>query len=145
MFELTNGRSRCYLLALTACGLFGVSTVNAQSLKGATAKVDDLNVTDLKLAGQLTLPCMLWADTEGSAFFTLEGGTGLLQRISFPDIKVMKQKNFERKFSWMSLSAEGVLLSESDSEEIWVVDPATLEVKNKIAVPKLKRAVSAPA
>lgn len=87
---------------------------------------------------------MLWVDNDGSAFLALEGGTGILRRISFPDCKVTKQRDFERKFAWMSLSEYGVLLSETDTEEIWVVDPATLEVKNKIAMPKLKRAVSAP-
>ena len=43
----------------------------------------------------------------------------------------------------MSLSAEGLVLS-ADSDQIWVVDPDTLEVKSKIDVPKVKRAVSAP-
>ncbi len=135
---------RFWIIVLAIYGIFSASTATAQTFKGATSKADDLKVTDLKMPGQAILPCMLWVDEAGSAFLALEGGTGVVRRISFPDFKVTKQKDFERKFTWMSLSAEGALLSESDSEEIWVIDPATLEVKTKIAVPKLKRAVSAP-
>jgi hypothetical protein len=114
-----------------------------EPLKGDTRTVDDLKATPLNLSPNAQLPCLLWADADGSAFFALERG-GMLRRISFPDCKVTKEKNLERKFTWMSLSAEGLLLSCPDAEQIWVVDPATLEVKNNIAVPKLKRAVSAP-
>ncbi|HEV3438945.1 MAG TPA: hypothetical protein VG122_16380 [Gemmata sp.] len=148
MFEISTGWRNYGLLVLTSCVLVGISLKPARAddkaLKGATFKVDDLKVTELKVSGKATLPCMLWVDPEGSAFLTLEGGTGILRRISYPDCNITKLKDFERKFAWISLSEYGVLLSETDTEEIWVVDPTTLEVKNKIAVPKLKRAVSAP-
>jgi hypothetical protein len=139
---------RDLLLALTGCALLGatVATTRAddKSLKGPAVKVDDLKVSELKIPGKATLPCMLWADPKGTALLTLEGSTGVLRRISFPAFKVTKEKDFKRKFTWMSLSGYGLLLSDADSEEIWVVDPATLETKSKIGVPKLKRAVSAP-
>jgi len=54
----------------------------------------------------------------------LDGGTSVLRRISFLDFTTMKKKDLERKFNWMSLSAEGLLLAEMDAEKIWVVDPA---------------------
>ncbi len=127
----------CFLVAASPALTWAVD----ESLKGETAKVDDLKGTQLKLPGKATLPCMLWADPEGSAFFALEGETGLLRRISFPDCKVTKQKKLDQKFNWMSISQAGLILS-ADSDRIWVVDPATLEVKSKIDVPKLKRAVS---
>jgi hypothetical protein len=114
------------------------------SLNGGSRMVDDLKVTTLKLPAAGQLPCMLWADAEGSAFLTLHSDTGTLRRVSFPGLEVTKQKNLDGKFSWMSMSAEGLLLSSPDSERIWVVDPATLEVKTKIDVPKLRRAASAP-
>ncbi|OWK43875.1 hypothetical protein FRUB_03474 [Fimbriiglobus ruber] len=101
-------------------------------------------MTSLNLPGKNLLPCMLWADAKGSAFFALENASGVLRRISFPDFVVAKQADLERKFEWLSLSAEGLLLSDPTGEEIWVVDPATFDVKAKIPVPKLKRAVSAP-
>jgi hypothetical protein len=114
------------------------------ALSSGSRMVDDLKVTTLKLPVKGLLPCMLWADAKGSAFLTLHSDTGVLRRISFPGLKVTKQKDLDGKFSWMSMSAQGLLLTCPDSEKIWVVDPATLEVKTKINVPKLRRAVSAP-
>jgi hypothetical protein len=115
-----------------------------EPLKGAVFRVDDLKVTPLRLPARSLLPCMLWADAAGTTFLTLEGNTGLLRRISFPDCKVVKQKELDRKFSWMSLSAEGLLLSEPAAEEVWMIDPVSLELKAKVGVPNLKRASSAP-
>ncbi len=106
--------------------------------------MNDLTAVTLNLPAKSLLPALLWADPQGSAFFALEGDTGVLRRISFPDCKVVKKADLERKFNWMSLSAEGLLLSQTDSDKMWLVDPATLQVKAKIVVPKLKRAVSAP-
>ena len=109
-----------------------------------TRMVGDAKVRTLKLPAKGILECMIWADAAGSAFLALDGDAGVLRRISFPDGKVVKQKQLDGKFSWMSLSAEGLLLSDPGSERILVVDPATLEAKTEIAVPKLKRAASAP-
>ncbi len=106
--------------------------------------MNDLKATTLKLPANEVLPCMLWADAEGTAFLALEGDTGVLRRISFPDCIATKEKQLDGAFTWMSLSAEGLLLSDPHSEKIWIVDPATLEVKDKIPVPKLKRATSSP-
>jgi hypothetical protein len=117
---------------------------NPNALSAGSRMVDDLKVTALKLPAKGLLPCMLWADAEGSAFLTLHSDTGTLRRISFPALEVKKRADLDGKFTWMAMSAEGLLLSSPDSEAIWVVDPATLEVKTKINVPKLRRADSAP-
>ena len=117
---------------------------DGESLKGETRQVNDLTAVTLNLPSKSLLPALLWADPQGSAFFALEGDTGVLRCISFPDCRVVKKTDLEHKFNWMSLSAEGLLLSPTDSDKLWLVDPATLQVKAKIAVPKLKRAVSAP-
>ncbi|OWK43913.1 hypothetical protein [Fimbriiglobus ruber] len=107
--------------------------------------VGDLKVTTLRVSGIGPIkPCMLWADAKGSEYLIIEAGTGILRRVSCPDLKVTKQKDFERLFGWMSISAQGVLLSDPAAEVIWVVDPVTFEVKTKIPVPKLKLAASAP-
>ena len=108
--------------------------------------VDDLKVTQAKLSSpfKLVLPCLLWANAAGSAFFTLEPDTGFLCRVSFPDLQVAKHADLKSKFTWMSLSAEGLVLTETDSGMIWLLDPASLAEKKKIEVPGLQRAVSAP-
>ena len=125
-------------------GRLAAAQADGESLKGETRKVNDLTAVTLNLPVKSLLPALLWADPQGSAFFALEGDTGVLRRISFPDCRVVKKADLERKFNWMSLSAEGLLLSQNDSDKMWLVDPATLQVKAKIVVPKLKRAVSAP-
>jgi hypothetical protein len=117
---------------------------SAQPVNDGSRMIGDLKVTKPPLDRAGLLPCMVWADAEGSAFFTLRGDTGLLQRVSFPDFKVTKKKDLERKFTWVSMSGQGLLLTCNEAEEIWVVDPGNLEVKAKIDVPKLKRAASAP-
>jgi hypothetical protein len=149
MFEISVGSRREWLLIVAGC-LPVVASValargqgKSRSLKGHTLRVGDLKVTVLNMHGKATLPCMLWANSKGSAFLALEGETGVLRRISFPSFAVTKEKDFERKFAWMSLSGEGLVLSERDSEEIWVVDPESFALKSKIHVPKLKRAASA--
>ncbi len=146
---ITNllGRRECRLLLIVCASLVGRSATaqaDGESLKGETRNLNDLTAVTLNLPPKSLLPALLWADPQGSAFFALEGDTGVLRCISFPDCNVVKKTDLERKFNWMSLSDEGLLLSQTDSDKMWLVDPATLQVKAKIAVPKLKRAVSAP-
>jgi hypothetical protein len=104
MFAISIGWRRSWLLVLAGCVLVSTSAAPARdegrSLKGGTRKVDDAKVCTLKLSARTLLPCMLWADKKGSAFLAVEGSTGLLRRISFPDFKVIKEKDLERKFTW---------------------------------------------
>ena len=147
MFKNLLCRRGSRLLLIVCASLVGRSAMaqsGGESLKGETRKVNDLTAVTLNLPAKSLLPALLWADPQGSAFFALEGDTGVLRCISFPDGKVVKKADLEHKFNWISLSAQGLLLSENDSDKLWLVDPATLQVKAKIAVPKLKRAVSAP-
>lgn len=147
MFKNLLGRGGCGLLLIVCACLVGrpaTAQADGESLTGEARKVNDLTAVTLNLPAKSLLPALLWADPQGSAFFALEGDTGVLRCISFPDCKVVKKTDLERKFNWISLSAEGLLLSEADSDKVWLVDPATLQVKAKIVVPKLKRAVSAP-
>jgi hypothetical protein len=116
----------------------------AKSVKGPTEVVDGLKVTTLTLPAKPQLACVLWADAKGSAFLTMEAETGLLRRVSFPKLMVETEKDLDRKFNWMSLSKEGLLLSDPSGEKVWLLDPETLELKAKIAVPQLGRAASAP-
>jgi hypothetical protein len=126
-------------LAWTAAG----RAAEGDALKGEARKVEDATVTSLKLEAKSLLPCLLWADEKGSAFLALDGASGALRRIAVPDFTVAKQKDLGRKASWLSPSAEGPLVSVADAGEVWVLDKDSYEVKKKIAVPNLKRAVSA--
>jgi hypothetical protein len=113
------------------------------ALKGEARKVEDATVTPLELDAKSLLPCLLWLDDKGSAFLALDGATGVLRRIAVPDFTVAKQKDLGRKATWLSPSAEGPIVSVADTGEVWVLDKDTYDVKKKIAVPNLKRAVSA--
>jgi hypothetical protein len=121
-----------------------VRAAEGDSLKDSTRKIDDLTLTTLKLDAKALLPCLLWADDKGTAFLVVDGGTGVVRRVSVPDFKVVKEKDLGRKVAWLNLSAEGPVASIADNDEIWVLDRDSLDVKKKINLPNLKRAVSAP-
>jgi hypothetical protein len=114
-----------------------------QELKGDTVEVDDLKATPLELPAKEMQPCLLWTDKEGSAFLTIDN-RGVLRRISFPAFKETQKADFRRKCAWLDRSAEGLVLSVPDPQEVWLLNPDTLKVSRKIAVPGLKRAVSSP-
>jgi hypothetical protein len=130
-------------LALAAGLIAGQVSSGEEALRGDTREVGDLKVTPIQLDGKKMLPCMRWADKEGKSFYTLNK-EGLLQRISFPEFKVLRKKDLERPVSYLSQSAEGLLVSVPDVGEFWVLDADNFEVKAKVPVPKLLRAVSAP-
>jgi len=46
---------------------------------------------------------------------------------------------------WLSPSAEGLLLTVTGLQEVWVLDPTDFRVKAKVAIPSAERAVSSPA
>jgi hypothetical protein len=114
---------------------------DGESLKEETKKVDDVTFTSLKLDVKNVLPCLVWADAKGSAFLVLDGGTGVLRRVSTADFTVVKEKELGRKMTWLSPCADGVLVS-ADNGEVWLLDADTFETKKKLPVPDLKRAVS---
>jgi hypothetical protein len=144
---LRNLPGRCLVILVVCASIVGRSQAahaDGESLQGETKTVNGLKSVALNLPAKSLLPTLQWADSKGSAFFALEGDTGVLRRISFPDCKVVKSTKLDRKFNWMSLSAEGLLLSQTDPEKLCIVDPVTFEMKAKLGFYKLKRAASAP-
>src|SRR5207249_4841458 len=81
-------------------------------------------------------------DDKGTAFWALDP-VGTIRRIAFPDLEVTHAIELEKKCSWLSPSAEGLVVSVTESKEVWVLDPTKFTVKSKIAVPFLQRAASA--
>src|SRR5262245_40913422 len=116
-------------------------TMPNESVKGDTTEVMGLKVTPVKLRANL-LGCMCWADDKGTAFWALDP-VGTIQRISFPDLKVTHTIELGKKCSWLSPSAEGLVVSVAEAKEVWVLDPTKFTLKQKIAVPSLQRAASA--
>ena len=117
-----------------------VSTSN-DSVKGDAKDVMGAVTTPVKIRANI-LDCMFWADNAGTALWAIDGG-GTIFRISFPDLKVTQKIELGRKCCWLAPSAEGLIVSVEETEELWVLDPATFAVKKAIKVPKIKRASSA--
>jgi S1-C subfamily serine protease len=114
-----------------------------ESVLGATRTVADLTVMELKLEGSKAPRCLCWS-ADGKAFFHLHAD-GVLTRVSLADMSEQKRLDVGRGCGWLSLSAEGLVLTVLDLQEAWVIDPDTFKVKSKIATPSPKRIVSAPA
>jgi hypothetical protein len=117
-----------------------VTTPNA-SVKGDTKEVMGLQVTPVKLRANV-LGCMCWADDKGTAFWALDP-VGTIRRLSFPDLKETHTIELGKKCSWLNPSAEGLVVSVSELQEVWLLDPDKFTVKQRIAVSGLKRAASA--
>jgi hypothetical protein len=117
-----------------------VSTPN-RSVKGAPREVMDLRVTPLKVRANVA-GCMFWENNRGKACWMLDPA-GTARRVSFPDFKETHVIELGRKCSWLSPSAEGLVVSVAELQEVWLLDPKRFTVKRRIAVPGLQRAVSA--
>lgn len=142
VFRLAPALAACALMAGAAAAADPrVSTPNV-SVKGDTHEVMDLQVTPIKVRANVA-PCMCWADDKGSACWMLDPA-GTVLRVSFPDLKETHAIELGRKCSWLSPSAEGLVVSVAEVQEVWLLDPARFTVKHKIAVPGLRRAASAP-
>jgi hypothetical protein len=149
---LTTVRNLCKTV-LAACALAAwgpaaaaaadnpkVTTPN-ESAKGSSQEVMDLKVTPIKVRANV-LGCMCWADDKGTAVWMLDPA-GTVRRASFPDLKVTHTAELGRKCSWLNPSAEGLVVSVAELQEVWLLDPTTFTVKQRIPVPGLKRAASA--
>src|SRR5262249_11691850 len=105
-----------------------VTTPNA-SVKGDTKDVISLKATPTKLRAYV-LGCMCWADDKGTAFWTLDP-VGTIRRLSFPDLKETHNIELGKKCSWLNPSAEGLVVSVSEAQEVWLLDPDKFTVKQK--------------
>jgi hypothetical protein len=114
-----------------------------ESLEGEARTEADLRVTRVNLpAGQLP-HCLFWS-ADGLSFYTAEK-TGVIRRISRDGFREERRLDAGTPCTWLSPSAEGLLLTASALQEVWLLDPATLQVKGRIGVPSVDRCVSSPA
>ena len=128
-------------------GGFGESTAapkaTGESIGSEPREVDDLKVTEIKVDAAKVPRCVVWSG-DGKSCFVLEK-EGLLRRISLDGMVEALRLEVGHSCSWLSQSAAGLVLTLDDIHEVWVVDPATFQVKKKIAVHTVNRAVSSPA
>src|SRR5437660_1499131 len=124
----TRTRNRLWgTLALAVCALLVGApaartedpkvTEGGDSVKGDVKDVMDLKVTPVKLRANV-LGCLFWADRDGTGFWTLDP-VGTLRLISFPDLKETRKIEIDKKCSWAAPSAEGLVVSVTETQEVW--------------------------
>lgn len=113
------------------------------SLKGKRQKVDDITLTTLDVPAKEMTASLLWGDSKGSVVYALDKA-GLVRRITVPDFTETHKLDIGKGCEWLSMSSQGLVVTVSSSQEIWLVDPQNLQVKKKIPATTVKQAVSAP-
>jgi hypothetical protein len=84
------------------------------------------------------------ACASADATFLRGENKGRIRRIALKNFQEEKSLEIGRAATWLSPSAEGLLVT-IDRGEVWVIDPETLAVKKRWSVPTTRRVVSAPA
>ncbi|MCI0638103.1 MAG: hypothetical protein L0Y72_02845 [Gemmataceae bacterium] len=140
--------SRMVLVIGLACGL--VLTTQGQEakstnkpLKGKTKTIENARFTAVGVPAKDMLPCMLWGDKAGGTLYTLER-SGVVRKILVPGFTEARSLDIESKCDWLTLSNQGLAVTVSGKQEVWLLDPDTLEVKKKMPAATIKQAVSAP-
>ena len=107
-----------------------------------SVSLGELVFEDTKIAVKDLLPCLIWAD-DGKSFYTLET-TGIVRRVVADDLSVLQKVEIGSMCTWMTMSGAGLLVADSGAQQIAVLDPDTLEIKKRIAVPSVDRIASSP-
>ena len=107
-----------------------------------SVSLGDLVFEDTKLSAKDVLPCMLWA-ADGKSFYTVEM-SGVVRRIGGTDLVEQQKAELGAVCSWMTMSAEGLVVAVAGAQEIAILDPDTLQTKKKIGVPSVDRITSSP-
>ncbi len=153
------------VLGISLCALLlwagAAPAAEGDSLKGEVKKIGDAAATSLKLDGK-SLMGLFWDGDKGDAFIAVEQlrgagrdepEKGVIRRISFPDFKVLREKDLPSAPLGLSPSAKGLVLSlpidvnkngVAGKMQVWLLDPKTFEVKSKLDTPNVGGAVSAP-
>ncbi len=131
------------VVAANSVKLTTATVASQNNVQGGGTEQTDLKIASLDVDAKGLLPCMMWTDNTGSAFYAVDGNQGNLHRFSGADYTTKQTTNLNVKASWLSLSAEGLVLTIADRSEVRLLDPNTFVVKKTIPIPQLKRAVSA--
>jgi Trypsin-like peptidase domain len=115
------------------------------SPKQETENFIELNVRKVPLK-QMPDSYLVWA-ADGRSFYC--GSAGEIYRFNLEDLKQLARwnplKSRWSEIKWLSPSAEGLLmLYGHDPVEIWILDPETFEIRNKITARDVSRVISAP-
>jgi predicted Zn finger-like uncharacterized protein len=118
------------------------TTESNESLLGRKHNIADLSVKECTLNAGTMLRCLCWSD-DGKSLFALEA-SGILHRIELDGLKETLQADVGARCSWMTQSHQGLLVAVTGLQEVWTVDPTTLQTKQKIPAPQIDRIASSP-
>jgi S1-C subfamily serine protease len=107
---------------------------------GKVQDIGDVKVKPVQVGSGIAPACLCWS-ADGKSFYHLDG-KGTVRRIAFPDMSVEGALETDKKCTWLTVSAQGPIVTVADTQEGWVLDPKTLQVVKKIAVGPAKRVVS---
>jgi hypothetical protein len=113
-------------------------------LAGESHKAGKATATRLKLDAKDLPGCLCWS-RDGKAFFYLDAASGRLGRVVLDGLTEDGRLEIGRKCTWLSVSSEGLVVTVSSLEEVWVVDLHRLAVKARLKAPGATRVVSSPA
>jgi hypothetical protein len=119
------------------------STSPKQALANKPVFVADNQVTIISLPLAALAGDLCWS-RDGKAFFAQQHD-GVLRRIGLSGFVEEKRLETGRRCSCLAMSGEGLIVTLSELEEAWVIDPDSLEVKKRVPAPKANRVISAPA
>jgi len=111
--------------------------------KPAGEKRGDVLITTILQSDTPLVGDLCWAP-DGKAFFALDT-QGTLRRIDWPENLEIARLTTGSPASSLCLSRAGLLISYPSLHEVWVIDPATLEVQKRVSVPGVERVSAAPA
>jgi WD40 repeat protein len=112
-------------------------------LRGDGAAVQDLQLIEVKVEGR-DVRGMCWADTDGKAFLVVDD-SGACRRIEFPSLKETVRLDLDKKLTGLALSSEGAVVTAGPTNEAFLLNPDTLEIKKKFPVKGGDRIVASPA
>jgi hypothetical protein len=109
---------------------------------GAPRTVDGLAVTQTPYPADAPAVSATWS-ADGKALYVVDG-RGVVRRLAADTLKEEAKADLALKASWLSTSAEGVVVSAPDNQFVFLLDPETLKTRHKIETTGLIKAVSAP-
>jgi tetratricopeptide (TPR) repeat protein len=110
--------------------------VTGIDLSGDTQTVDDAKMVQMDVDKEEIVDAVFSAD--GSNCFVLQKD-GLLRKVAIPSLKEERQTNLSSACVGMGMTRRGLAVYVNSAQEIWLIDPATLEVKHRVALPGVVR------
>lgn len=104
--------------------------------------IGEVRVTDLNAAFLGGPACLCWT-ADATAFYHLDS-LGTVRRIRIPDGKETAILKTGKNCTWLCRSALGLVLTVLGANEIWLLDPETLQAVSRIPVGDADHAVSSP-